>query len=178
MINLEQVKLLESKVAKAIDYIEHLTAENTTLRKRETDLQSRLEANQKRIDELDKIIMQFKEDHGLIESGILAALDKLCQFEEAMEKSLSTGKEKPAAKAHSATQNATPTAAAKAHPHETKKETVSSGDNEKICFEILEPAITGSVISLGDDSSDDVTDPLADTLERDLPDEGDELEIF
>jgi len=81
MLNLEQVKLLETKVANAIDYVQRVTGENANLRKK-------LEANQKRIDELEVLVTRFKEDQGLIEDGILAALDRLNQFEDAVEKSL------------------------------------------------------------------------------------------
>jgi chromosome segregation ATPase len=81
MLNLEQVKLLETKVANAIDYVQRVTGENAALRKK-------LEANQKRIDELEVLVTRFKEDQGRIEDGILAALDRLNQFEDAVEKSL------------------------------------------------------------------------------------------
>jgi len=67
---------------------------------RRAGLQTKLEANQKRIDELEVLVMRFKEDQGRIEDGIIAALDRLSQFEEAFENSLKekvTGK-KPAAK--------------------------------------------------------------------------------
>jgi FtsZ-binding cell division protein ZapB len=87
MLTLEQVKLLEAKVANAIDYVQRVTGENAALRKK-------LESNQKRIDELEILMSHFKEDQNRIEDGILAALDRLNQFEDAVEKSLSgRGKE-------------------------------------------------------------------------------------
>ena len=92
MINLEQVKLLEKKVAKAVDYVERLTKENTALHQQKTELQTKLDSYQKRIEELEVLVVGFKEDQNRIEEGILAALDRLSQFEKAMEKSL---KEKP-----------------------------------------------------------------------------------
>jgi chromosome segregation ATPase len=82
MSTLEQVKLLETKVTKAIDYVNHLTGENTMLREK-------LEGYQTRIDELEVLIMRFKEDQGKVESGILSALDRLNQFEDAIEKGVS-----------------------------------------------------------------------------------------
>ena len=100
MISLEQVQLLESKVAKAIDYVKKVTAENAALSSERAGLQAKLGANQKRIDELEVLVMRFKEDQGRIEDGIIAALDRLSQFEEAFENSLKekvTGK-KPAQK--------------------------------------------------------------------------------
>jgi chromosome segregation ATPase len=102
MINLEQVKLLESKVVKAIDYVERLAKENAALQRQEAEWQAKLESYQKRIDELEILVMGFKEDQGQIEEGILAALDRLSQFEKAIEESLretkSAGSKKSGAK--------------------------------------------------------------------------------
>jgi len=95
MISLEQVQLLEAKVARAVEYVQKVTAENTALSSERAGLQAKLEANQKRIDELEVLVMRFKEDQGRIEDGIIAALDRLSQFEEAFENSL---KEKVTAK--------------------------------------------------------------------------------
>jgi predicted nuclease with TOPRIM domain len=95
MISLEQVQLLESKVTKAIEYVKRVTAENAALISERTGLQAKLDANQKRIDELEVHVMRFKEDQSRIEDGIIAALDRLSQFEEAFENSL---KEKAAPK--------------------------------------------------------------------------------
>jgi len=100
MISLEQVQLLESRVARAVEYVQKVTAENAALSSERAGLQAKLEANQKRIDELEILVMRFKEDQGRIEDGIIAALDRLSQFEEAFENSLKekvTGK-KPAPK--------------------------------------------------------------------------------
>jgi len=88
LISLEQVQLLETKIAKAIDYVERLTSENAALSGERTALQKKLDANQKRLDELEVLVMSFKEDQGRIEDGIIAALDRLSQFEEAFENSL------------------------------------------------------------------------------------------
>ena len=88
MISLEQVQLLESRVAKAIEYVEHLTAKNAALSSERAALQKKLDVNQKRLDELEVLVMSFKEDQGRIEDGIIAALDRLSQFEEAFENSL------------------------------------------------------------------------------------------
>jgi len=100
MISLEQVQLLEAKVARAVEYVQKVTAENAALSSERAGLQAKLEVNQKRIDELEVLVMRFKEDQGRIEDGIMAALDRLSQFEEAFENSLKekvTGK-KPAPK--------------------------------------------------------------------------------
>ena len=99
MISLEQVQLLEARVSKAIEYVQRVTAENAALASEKAGLQKKLEANQKRIDELEVHVMRFKEDQGRIEDGIVAALDRLSQFEEAFEKSLKdTAVKKPASK--------------------------------------------------------------------------------
>ena len=82
MISLEQVKLLEAKVSKTIDYVKKVTEENTQLKER-------LLSNQKRIDELEVLVTRFKQDQNRIEDGILSALDRLNQFEGALETALS-----------------------------------------------------------------------------------------
>jgi TolA-binding protein len=81
MITLEQVKLLETKVVRAIEYVERISRENS-------QLQGKLDSYQKRIDELEVLIQQFREDQGRIEEGILAALERLNKFEDAIEKSI------------------------------------------------------------------------------------------
>ena len=88
MISLEQVQLLETRVSKALDYVQKITAENAALISQREELQVKLETNQKRIDELEVLVMRFKKDQGRIEDGIVAALDRLSQFEEAFENSL------------------------------------------------------------------------------------------
>lgn len=173
MINLEQVKLLETKVAKAIEYVERLSKENTVLHRQEAELQARLESYQKRIDELEVLVMRFKEDQGQIENGILAALDRLNQFEKAIEKSLkdkSSGV-KPAAKEP-----------AKADSKRNEAET--DPEDGQTCFEIPETT-----------DEDDLPDPLenerdkdsessasaddgASAVADDSPAEGGELDIF
>jgi chromosome segregation ATPase len=81
MVTLEQVKLLETKVAKAIDYVKKLSEENSLLR-------GKLDDYRNRIDELEVLIRSFKEDQGRIEAGIISALDRLNQFEDAMEREI------------------------------------------------------------------------------------------
>ena len=83
MVSLEQVKLLEAKVSRTIDYVKKVTDENTQLK-------DRLSSYQKRIDELEVLITRFKQDQGRIEDGILSALDRLNQFEGALQTALST----------------------------------------------------------------------------------------
>jgi len=174
MINFEQVKLLESKVAKAVDYVERLSKENAALHRQEAELQTRLESYQKRIDELEILVLGFKEDQGRIEEGILAALDRLNQFEKAIEKSL---KDKPAGAKGTAAHTAKPpqtaqqTTEAKAAQDQTVVAEAAevSGDGQT-CFEIPEGAD-------GDDTSgDDIPDPLEGSQDKETSTE--ELDIF
>jgi chromosome segregation ATPase len=85
MVTLDQVKLLESKVAKALDFVGQVSGENTLLKEK-------VDTYQKRINELELLLQNFREDQGRIEEGILNALDRLNQFEDAIQKSLSEGK--------------------------------------------------------------------------------------
>jgi hypothetical protein len=81
MVSLEQVKLLDAKVSKAIDYIASLSQENAALR-------GKLDGYRRRIDELEVLVRAFKDDQGRIEESINAALDRLSQFEAAVESGL------------------------------------------------------------------------------------------
>ncbi|MDR1858618.1 MAG: cell division protein ZapB [Treponema sp.] len=168
MINLEQVKLLEAKVAKAIDYIDQLSKENADLQRKEAELQAGLETYQRRIDELEGLAMRFREDQARIEDSILAALNRLNQFEETVEKSL---RDKSAG---------TGAAGAKASAREARsqKRAADTAGDGKICFEI--PST--------EEPATDIPDPLEDTADNpadnpaaadDSPAEKDgELDIF
>ncbi|HPS43665.1 MAG TPA: hypothetical protein PK542_04175 [Treponemataceae bacterium] len=75
MLSLDQVRLLENRVMKAVGKIESLTAENGLLKNQLTSLQSR-------VNELEGLVRSFKDDQGRIEEGILNALDRLSAFED------------------------------------------------------------------------------------------------
>jgi chromosome segregation ATPase len=192
MINLEQVKLLETKVAKTIDFVEKVSKENTALLRREAELQEKLEANQKRIDELEVLIMGFKEEHGRIEEGFFSVLDRLSQFEEAIEKSLKeknqgksdgshaagskhTAKDAVKSPAHNAPHKKPAKEEALPPPDEEQEEQIAADlgvSSEKVCFEIPD-----------DEPVDDILDPLNETLDEEAgdgnsPAEGGELDIF
>ncbi|MCL2231194.1 MAG: hypothetical protein FWC01_08885 [Treponema sp.] len=96
MVSLEHVQLLEQKVAKAIEHIQRLSAERTSLYEEIASLKARLDGNQKRLEDAEMVVMRFKEDQSRIEDGIMAALNRLSQFEEAFESSIT--EEKPQAK--------------------------------------------------------------------------------
>lgn len=76
MVSLEQVKLLETKVAKVIEHVELITGENNFLK-------AKLGDYEKRIDELEVLIQRFREEQNRIEEEILATLNRLNQFEGA-----------------------------------------------------------------------------------------------
>lgn len=82
MVSIEQVRLLESRVVKTIEFVDQVTEENSLLK-------SKLESCQKRIDELEVLIQRFKEDQSKIEEGIVSALDRLNKFEDDMDKGIS-----------------------------------------------------------------------------------------
>lgn len=75
MITLEQIRLLESKITRAIDLIRVLKEENSTLRRG-------LESAQKRMKELESLVDGFKSDQHEIESVILRTLHTLDELEE------------------------------------------------------------------------------------------------
>ena len=81
MVTLEQIKLLETKITRAINFIDEVTEENSRFKKR--------------IDELEGIISALREEKSRVEEGIVSALGKLNQFEDAIERSLSSVKSNP-----------------------------------------------------------------------------------
>ena len=93
MINLDQIKLLETKVISIIEKAAKLGESNFILTQQNEELKTKLEANQNQIDELEMIVARFKEDQGKIEETILATLDKINRFGEMISKNL---KKKPA----------------------------------------------------------------------------------
>jgi FtsZ-binding cell division protein ZapB len=88
MVTLEQVRQLETKIGKAIEYVNRVNAEDKLLREENGLLRGKLESSLKRVDELEESVQRFKEDQGRIEEGIIAALNRLNQFEDAIGKSL------------------------------------------------------------------------------------------
>ena len=75
MITVEQIRLLESRVTKAIDRIRLLTEENTTLKRS-------VARSQERMDELEGLVEQFKSAPSEIEQGVARALDNLERLED------------------------------------------------------------------------------------------------
>jgi len=79
MVILEQVKLLESKVAKTIDLVKELTGMNA-------DLQRQVDGERERSAALEEQLRQLKAEIDRVEEGILATLDRLNKFEDAVER--------------------------------------------------------------------------------------------
>ena len=104
MITLEQIRLLESKIARAIELIRVLKEENGTLRKG-------LESAQKRMKELEGLVDGFQADQNEIETVIVRTLRNLDELEESAvagrrpERAASAaGKDAEAERAHGSTE--------------------------------------------------------------------------
>lgn len=77
MISLQQIRTLEAKVQRAVTFIDELKRENETMK-------GKLESYQSRIDELEILILEYKEDQQEIEQGIINALGHLDRLEDAI----------------------------------------------------------------------------------------------
>lgn len=80
MIRVEQIRLLESKVQKAVSLLSSLQDENSLLK-------TRLGEYEKRVDDLEYLLEEFKEEQQEIEQGIISALNKLETLETAAKQS-------------------------------------------------------------------------------------------
>jgi regulator of replication initiation timing len=78
MVTLEQIKLLDSKITKALGFISQLTDENASLKKQ--------------IEELKQSAVKLQEENSRVEQEFASALEKLNKFEDAIEQSLSSVK--------------------------------------------------------------------------------------
>lgn len=75
MLSLEQIKLLEQKVEKAISLIKALSDERDVLK-------TRIAEKDRRIAELEDLVVNFKDDQSKIESGIKSTLNLLNSLED------------------------------------------------------------------------------------------------
>ena len=75
MVNLDQIKQLEARVSKAIELMQTLKDENDLLK-------LELHDRQQRIEELENIVLVFRNDQAKIEEGIINALNHLSAFED------------------------------------------------------------------------------------------------
>ncbi len=94
MINLEQIRLLESRITRALELIRILKEENSTLRRG-------LESAQKRMRELENLVDGFKTDQKEIESIIVRTLHNLDDLEETAAAGAATAPGSPGAAAGS-----------------------------------------------------------------------------
>ena len=102
MVTLEQIKLLESKITKAVNFVGQLTDENTELKKRNK--------------ELEETIAALQEEKSRVQEGIVSALGKLNQFEDAIERSLSSVKGAPKPRQNGPAQKVDAAAPVQLHP--------------------------------------------------------------
>ena len=89
MISLEQIRLLEGKISRAIELIRALKDENAALRRG-------LDSAQKRMKELEALVDGFKADQKEIESVIVRTLRHLDDLEDDAPGALLEGTEKRA----------------------------------------------------------------------------------
>ncbi len=75
MITVEQIRLLESRVTKAVDHIRLLRDENAALKRT-------VESSQARMEELEALVQQFKSAQTEIEQGVVRALENLERLED------------------------------------------------------------------------------------------------
>lgn len=75
MIRLEQIRLLENKINKAVKLIEMLREENSALK-------NSIDGAQKRMQELEELIGEFKTGQEEIEKAILRAMKNLDRLED------------------------------------------------------------------------------------------------
>lgn len=75
MVTLEQIRQLDARVRRAIEVIGKLRDENYTLK-------NRLAEYQDRIEELEVLIANFKEDQSEIEQGIVHVISELEHLED------------------------------------------------------------------------------------------------
>lgn len=88
MINLDQIRLLESKTIKAIELINVLKEENKALKKT-------IDTSQARMEELENLVQKFKSDQEEIEQSILRAMKNLEQLEDEITEPETEPKTKP-----------------------------------------------------------------------------------
>ena len=171
MVTLEQIKLLESKLTRAINFVTQLTEENSRLKKRS--------------EALEETIIALKEEKARVEEGIVSALGKLNQFEDAIERSLgaavSAGAAGPATTVKSSPkpvppkQNAEPeiiAAAARSKPVVPSAYTVDENPHPS-------EAVSSADVSEEETESSALEDTLSSEEADEIEDSGEaELDIF
>jgi FtsZ-binding cell division protein ZapB len=82
MISLEQIRLLENKITKALAHIEQLRGENQKLHDENRSLRGGIDSANKRMKELEAMIEGFKTDQKEIEEIVVRALGTLDELED------------------------------------------------------------------------------------------------
>ena len=118
MVNLDQIKQLEARVSKAIELMQALKDENDLLK-------LELHDRQKRIEELENIVLVFKNDQAKIEEGIINALNHLSAFEDTVYQAANSSAAATASTANEApeTQIVSPASAAAVSVETVQEET-------------------------------------------------------
>src|SRR5690554_2822463 len=122
MISVEQIRLLESKVQKAVGMLAALQEENRVLK-------SRLAQYESRIDELEYMIEEFKEDQSEIEQGIISALNKLEGLEAAAKEFQGNSEESIPSETSEPSSRPT-TSRTRLEPEEARKQVPASAEPE------------------------------------------------
>lgn len=125
MLTLDQVRLLENRVEKAVGRIQSLTSENTHLHTQLTTLQAR-------VNELEGLVRVFKDDQGRIEEGILNALDRLSAFEDSVYTDTSSSFEESESEETEFTNNENNTEKQKEDDEEIESIEIESTESESI----------------------------------------------
>ncbi len=175
MVSLEHVKLLEDRIIRTLDHVQHVQEENSLLREK-------LDEYKGRIDELEVLIKTFKDDQSKIEDGILAALDRLNQFEIAVERGISSvnGIASVAATGNTVEADSTIAADSEAIPSETAEADKPEEDADNDIQESAEDDIASDNAHTDDDDKlvdDEISsaDEDAGDIELDLADVEDGL---
>lgn len=175
MVSLEHVKLLEDRIIRTLDHVQHVQEENSLLREK-------LDEYKGRIDELEVLIKTFKDDQSKIEDGILAALDRLNQFEIAVERGISSvnGIASVAATGNTVEADSTVAADSEAIPSETAEADKPEEDADNDIQESAEDDIASDNAHTDDDDKlvdDEISsaDEDAGDIELDLADVEDGL---
>jgi len=164
MIRVEQIRLLESKVQKAVSLLSSLQEENSLLK-------TRLGEYEKRVDDLEYLLEEFKEEQQEIEQGIISALNKLETLETAAKQSQDSSLEEK--KTHKAqTNKQSERVTAQSYPTNDPTAEALSVDIHEVQLEQVDPEVVPSnEISTNDsfsNSSDNISDDH-DTLDHEEP---------
>lgn len=142
MLNLDQIKQLEARVSTAIELMQTLKDENDLLK-------LELHDRQKRIEELENIVLVFRNDQAKIEEGIINALNHLSAFEDTVYQAANSTA--PATHEASSTVNEAPEmqsevsnsveAAAPEQPEPVQEETVGAQPSAPVHESMPQPVV-------------------------------------